>query len=275
MVLNRMMFVLFAAVIVFPGGAVIQAQDQAPLIVWADYDLWLVEGATLTNLTQAGNISCSALSPDGTQIAYRYWAPGMILRGDGMRPANIAVLNLTTFEITTIAVQPESASFGVEGVPDDAILRSGPTWSPDGTRLAWGELHTPSFAPETNRLVIYDFNRGTTDVLATHLPETVQAGASAFEPTWGNGGLVIIVHEYDFDNDDSITRFYIYRDEDGRLLSSIPLSDNDYQHFRLFRWVDSGGTDEIAVQYAPYDNWDLVTPNTGNLHPALAVVGGT
>ena len=271
MVLKRIIFVLLAAVFVFPGGAVTQAQDQPRLIVWADDELWLVEGTTLTNLTHTGDICCAALSPDGTQIAYRYWAPGMRIRGDGTLPANIAVLNLMTFEITTIAAQPDGASFGMEGVPDDAILRSGPTWSPDGTRLAWGELHTPSFAPETDRLVIYDFNRGTTDVLVTHLPETVQAGASAFEPTWGNGGLVIIVYEYDLDNDDSITRLYIYSDEDGRLLSSIPFSGNDYQHFRLFLWVHGGGTDEIAVQYVQRGNWGLITPDTGRLHPALAV----
>ncbi len=278
MKLKRIVSVLLAALLVLPGAAVSQAQEQPPLIILADNDLWTVDGTSLTNVTHDGHIQGAALSPDGTRIAYRNWSPISVeavervgAPGGGSPPSDITVLNLTTLAITPIAIQPADASFLVDGVPDNAILRSAPTWSPDGTRLAWGELHYPSFAPETNRLVIYDFNRGDTEVLVTNLPDQYEAGPSPGEATWGSSGLAAIGIEYDFSINDWFTSIQVYSDQDGSLLSSTRLPESDVQRFSRYLWVHSSELDEIAVQYTPAGNWDLINPLTGNLHPALAV----
>jgi len=130
------------------------AQDNLPLIILANYDLWAFDGTALTNLTYNGHITEAALSPDGTKIAYTAWSPISVDAfertggiGGGPLPADVLVLNLTTLEITTIAIQPADASLFTDGVEDSALLRSALTWSPDGSQLAWGEVHYPSDKP--------------------------------------------------------------------------------------------------------------------------------
>lgn len=251
-------FGVFAALFVLIGTGVSRAQNQQPPVILMNGDLWIVDGTILTNVTNDGNICCAELSPDGTKIAYKGGPQIVVQRGS----LDVMVLNLTTLEITPIAIQP------ADGGPDNAILRSGPTWSPDGTRLAWGELHYPSFAPETNRLVIYDFNRGDTQVLVTQLPDSSLAGPSPSTPTWGGSGLAAVSFEYDAD---WVTSIQVYSDQDGSLLSSTRIPENDAQRFSNYRWVHGSGLDEIAVQYNPAGNWILLNPLTGNLHPAYAV----
>ncbi len=173
---------LLAALMALPGAALLppaapsHAQGEQPLVILMNYDLWTYDGTALTNVTNDGHITEAALSPDGTKIAYVNWSPLSVDAwertggfGGGPLPADITVLDISTLTITTVATQPADASFFVENVADSAWLRSVPTWSPDGTRLAWGEVHYPSLARETNRVMIFDFNQGTTEVLGEQL----------------------------------------------------------------------------------------------------------
>ena len=50
-------------------------------------------------------------------------------------PGDIDLLDLATGTVTQIAGQPADASLFVEGVADNATIRSTPVWSPDGITL--------------------------------------------------------------------------------------------------------------------------------------------
>ncbi len=180
------------------------------------------------------------------------------------------MLNLTTLEITTIAIQPADASLFVDGVEDSALLRSTLTWSPDGSQLAWGEVHYPSYATETNRLVVFDFGQGDTTVLVTNLPD--QAGVpQPVAPEWGSSGLAFASYEFDPDTATFSMNMLVYSAQDGSLISSTPIPDSETQFLGDYLWVSSSGKEEIAVQYKPDGNWELLDPLTGTLHPALSV----
>lgn len=270
------LLVLLMAGSLLPGAA--HAQGLQPVVVLSDWDLWLVDGTSLTNLTRSGHVMEAALSPDGTRIAYVVWSPISVEAversgglGGGPLPADVAVLDLATLQSTIIAVQPADASFITENVPDSALLRSGVTWSPDGTRVAWGEVHYPSFAPETNRLVIFDLNRHETTVLVTHLPE--QAGVpSPVNPRWGGAGIAAASYEYDPATSTFYARILVYSDQDGHLLSATRTSEDEESRFNDFLWVNGGGKDWILIQYSPSRSMfgELLDPLTGAVSLALA-----
>ena len=56
---------VFAALFVLIGTGISRAQNQQPPVILMNGDLWIVDGTTLTNVTNDGNICCAELSPDG------------------------------------------------------------------------------------------------------------------------------------------------------------------------------------------------------------------
>lgn len=264
-----LVLVLSVAFFIPPGAS--QGQATAPLILLADNDLWLVEGTTITGLTSGRHIYGAALSPDGTRIAYNTHSQISIEAvertgglGGGPLPADIMILDVGSLESTAAALQPDNVSFFVEGVPDSAILRSAPTWSPDGMYLAWGEVHYPSFAAETNRIVVYNLSQGTSEILVTNLPE--QAGVPMpVAPQWGGGGIAIVSYEFDTTNTTFGSRIMVYNDQSGSLISATPISEDDTEQFGSFMWVASNGQSYIAVEIGRGPIWKLLDPQTGVL----------
>jgi len=272
------LIILLAALLAHPGLS--QAQNNfTPIILLLNSDLWSYDGETLQNITNDGHITDAVLSPDGTQIAYVTLSPISVEAvehtggiGGGPLPSDIKVMDRHTFEILTIAEQPADASFFVDGVPDNAILRSLPAWSANCTRLAWGEIHYPSFAPETNRLVMYDFTEGSTVVWVTQLPEQAGAGPRPVTPTWGRSQIAVASYEFDPVTSTFFTEMLVYDDQDARLISSTRLFETDSRIFSSYVWViDSNGQDQIAVETMPSGTWELMDPLTGRTHAALGV----
>ena len=174
--------VVLLLLLILPSVLVVHAQ-QAPLVFLIDQDLWTwVSGDTaLMPLTNNAYVRDVALSPDGTRLAALVLSPVTIdavqrVGGfSGYWPVDIVIIKISTGAITTVAPQPDDARlFAADGSPDNAWLRGLPAWSPDGTKLVWTEMHYPTFAPEENRLVIYDTATATAVVLEDSTGASVQ-----------------------------------------------------------------------------------------------------
>ncbi len=146
--LKRAIIILLALVSI--GGAIPTGHaqpDDSPILILSDNVLWKWADDTLTPFTDQTHIWYAEMSPDGTQLAVQVLAPitieaknreGGYVATPG--PTDIWIIDIATGQQTLVAEQPPDASYYAgEDVPDKAIFRSSPTWSPDGTHLAWAE----------------------------------------------------------------------------------------------------------------------------------------
>lgn len=190
----------FAALLALVCFASAAAQtDSRAIYLWVRGDLLRVDPAALVSqrVTDSGAISAPALAPDETRIAYRQasaiglealdrvTAQGEIADID--LPTDIVVYDTRTGDRVTIATQPDDAALFVEGVPDRAVVRSAPAWSPDGMRLAWTEFDWGVNVP---RLVVYDLLSSTTSIPLGVIDTDITQGQSP-GVRWG-GDLFII-----------------------------------------------------------------------------------
>ena len=143
---------LLALFALWPAAA--QSVPGGPLVLWIAGDLYAADPGTPTlpprPLTQMGVISGPTLSPAGNWVAFKAAAPvGLAaldrIQTDGLiaaydLPADLYLLDPRSGSLALVASQPANASLLAEGVPDNATVRSAPSWSPDGTRLAWMEF---------------------------------------------------------------------------------------------------------------------------------------
>lgn len=163
----RLVFFLFAILICEASPALrAQSEAPAPLILNFSGDLWrwTKPGVKPEQLTKSGFISQPVVSPEGTRLAYvsaSDLAAKVLQREPKAQFArwqtDLWVMDAAAGQSTRIADQSADASFGVNAVPDQGIMRARPAWSPDGMLLAWGELLLPDL---TDQLVIYDLAAG-------------------------------------------------------------------------------------------------------------------
>ncbi|HLU10966.1 MAG TPA: hypothetical protein VK003_14945, partial [Oceanobacillus sp.] len=226
---------IFALLLIVLATSSALAQANAPLILWVRGDLYAVSDLTTSpvQLTENGTISGPTLSPDGNMIAYkaaasiglqaldRVQATGFIAEFD--LPGDIYMLNVAAQQTVLVAGQPADASLFVEGVPDNAIVRSGPAWSPDNAMLAWTEL---DFGEDSTRLITFDFATRTQSTIADDLPVEVVVG-TAPDVRWGAGGIAII---------GDASELLIY-DTDGTLLSTPQLTPQEDENPQEYAWI--------------------------------------
>jgi hypothetical protein len=271
--------IVLLLVLVLPAVFVAHAQQQPPFVFLINQDLWTWASgdSALTPLTSNAYVQEVALSPDGTRLAVLVLSPVTIdavqrVGGfSGYWPMDIAIVKIGTGAITTVAAQPADARlFAADGSPDNAWLRGLPAWSPDGTKLAWTEMHYPSFAPEQNRLVIYDTASGTAQPIVTGLPEPAGAGPPPIGVIWSDAGIALWVPNFDATNSTFPTDFFIYS-PDGTLLSQTRIPDDSSKIVTEYDWITTPQGAQLGLLYGD-GTWELVDPHTGTRQPAAAPV---
>ncbi|MBN1965441.1 MAG: SH3 domain-containing protein [Anaerolineae bacterium] len=247
------------------------AQPAAPIVLLADNDLWLWSegGRALVPLTQDAHVLGVALSPDGRYLAYMAHAPLTIDAlartggiGGGMLPSDIWVVDLASLQFTPVAVQPPDASFFTDGVEDNALLRSIPTWSPDGTEIGWAEVHYPSFSRESDRLMAYNVTTGATRQIVSGLPEAAGVPGPA-QVLWGGGGLAVLNYAYDQATNLFYNEILVYS-IDGTRRAQTRVGDDISSPVVDYLWIEQAGQAYVGMYYAD-GSWKLVHPQTGSL----------
>ena len=249
------------------------AQSNTPLIILSNGSFWAWDETTnaLRPLTPGGSHFTPVLSPDGRRIAYTAY-PDMVVSaleqsggiGGGPLPKDIWVLDIADGVNLPIAQQPADASFFVTGVPDKAMIRSRPAWSPDGTWLAWTEASYPEW---NIQLTLYNLQTADVRTIVTGLPQ--QGGVpDVLDVMWADSGLVLHSATYEPEADTWQNAFLVY-DAAGTLLNEIPLAVDTDRFTVFYTLVKVAGRDMVGVLYNSGD-WDVIDLQTGLISPAPA-----
>lgn len=279
-VIRLPLFLILAVLLVaIPLAA---AQDETdPLYLWSAGDLYSVADPTVApvRLTEDGAISgpvgysrwiaYKTASHLGREALDRVQVAGLIADFD--LPADIALYNTINGTSQTIAAQPEGASLLVPGQPDRAIMRSAPSWAPNGSALAWIEIDYPT---PTAYLTRYDIDSAATMRIASFSVPTLIPPPVL----WGRGGIAV-----DLSADASSDQFHmIYNPADGALIAGVGVATVPGDSVRVTRWVQDVINDRplFGMLYES-GGWTLIDPATNtpipytNLPVLKASAGGS
>ncbi len=260
---------------IFLHPAYSQSSDVAPLIALIGGDFWKYADGTWSQMTQSGYHQTPLLAPDGTQIAYRTVAPEAITalesgQGTSGFPAtNIHLLNLVTGEEQAIATQPDNISLA----DGRYILRSEPSWSLDGTQIAWTDLAYPT---GTDSLVVYDLATVTPISFPLALPPRYGIQGAA-EIRWGDVSIAVWVTGFDAITGGVNEIFTVYT-PDGQVLTTANLPFSETGYILDFFWIEHQGNQNLGVLYSSGEFY-LVDPRLNTfaqyLNPPTFFASGT
>lgn len=276
----RRSFVLISTLllaILIPLSSTAQNTNDVDLITYFEGDLWSynAQANTIQQITSWGFNSGPALSPQGTQIAYVSTALQAVQtarRGNfvGFIGRDIYIMDVITKQATRINDQSGATA-------EEGIMRSMPSWSPDGTRLTWVQFQV-GFSPS---LQIYDLRTEVTSTLDNDVNIGFQDGGEIFlsSPNWDRGGIARI-----FGTISAVTNNFTYileiTDPNTGIKISHDLGSNDdyTRQYYDFVWVHYQGQRFIAL--FSYQQWGLLNPLTGEVTilpspPRLRRVGMT
>jgi hypothetical protein len=250
--------------------AAAQPATGAPLTLWIAGDLYAADPGTPSlpprPLTQMGVISGPSLSPAGDWIAFKAAAPvGLAalerIQTDGLiaaydLPADLYLIDPRSGNMALMAGQPASPSLLVEGVPDNATVRSAPVWSPDGARLAWMEF---PFGATEARLVQYDLAQRL--IAETGITAPVVEGRAP-SVIWGPGGIAL-----NLGLSASGDQEFRLISADGSALSTVTLRPTFNETVLIEDWVQAGDRSLFGVLLSS-GWWTLFDPATGQQLPA-------
>jgi hypothetical protein len=259
--LKRAIIILFLLVSILPT---VHAQsDEAPIFILSAHVLWTWADNSFTPVT---DIWDAEMSPDGTQLAVTVRSPITIeaMNREGLYvatpgPTDIRIIDIATGQQTLIAEQPPDASYYAgENIPNKAILRSDPQWSPDGTHLAWTEADTD--LPDS-RLVVADLSAQTQRTIVAQLPDNCAEMDSPDDVKWGPGGLAIELYTCNVGEFPG-WRIQLY-DITGALLQEFAYANDDRNQMMGCAWVTYQSQDYLGVFFYG-DQWDMLDPRTGD-----------
>lgn len=251
-------------------GTITHAQQAAstPIIFWLNNDLWAFrEGAKeLEQLTEFGNVDHPVISPDATRIAFTAYSPLTLDAlaqagsfGTGAAPNDMWVLNIASGRLTKIAEQRADAAFSPENGFVNARARSKPTWSPNGTQLAWGEIRYPT---DLLTLVRYDFHTGERINIVEQLPK--QHGVpTPLEISWGKNGLLLWSITWDSEKSREVHQALVFT-AGGNLDRSITLYTPGEVFPIAVNWIAHKSDEYIGVLDNNQYKWWLYDSSTGS-----------
>lgn len=216
-----------------------QAQiTPSPLLMKMAGDLfaWKVGDETPTRLTYRGDVGPAVVSPDGSRAVFQTNAGSQTYR-------EIWQVDLNTFETIPLI---ELAETGVEAE------RVSPTWSPDGSQIAFLEL-TPA---GEQRLVVYTLGTDTYQVIVSALPSP----NTVFDmwAVWSEQGIAVVYSLPDSGGHE--VRIY---QPDGTLVSSATFSEAEIKSLFTVIWV-STPDGPIMLDLIHDGGSALVDPATGD-----------
>lgn len=247
------------------GGTVAQSAER-PIYSYRNGDIWKYDltSETATKLTNWGYNGGPILSPDGGKIAYlsvssdfkSQFEAGATSQTGGTAPANIWIMDVATESFTLIADQTGAGAAG--------ILRSLPSWSPDGRQLAWLQLDPNTQALEDGQLRLHNFDNGITSTLAAGVDLGFQ-GDDIRMPSlrWGGGGIARLHFDYPSGAENPFLHIQFFNPVNGAsTLYDLGLNESRDNTVRDFIWVDHLGRSLMALQIKDY--WDLIDPQDGS-----------
>lgn len=232
--------------------------------------LYQLNNGTFTRVSEEA-ICGSTLSPDGAWLVFLSPAPFFettAARYDYLLGSarDITLLNLTDGTRRVVAVQPDDITIDVSaGVLRNAITRTVPEWSRDGSAIVWTEQHYPD--GDVRRLMMYDLATETTTVLDPALPAV---GSSVdglpYDFEWGNGGIAVAVSEGDDQNQPALR---LYTPTDGLTMTILLPSEPSNWGFGVrVQWVLDADADTPTEWVLAQDLSGYVygvEPTTGDL----------
>lgn len=226
---------------------------NAPLVMTIGRDVWVWHNGDTapTRITTSGDNSPAVISPDGTKAIFRT-TTGQFAGGFSTY-RDIWLLDLTTDGIRPL-IEGDVTS------PGNDIVRLSPTWSPDGTQVAWLEMTDPGFE---HQLVIYNLN----DASFTVVPSDLSYPNDVFSAwaVWGNSGIAVV---YTLLNYEVEARVY---GPDGNLILNTNLGDMGTP-FNVI-WVNDAEQDKVALFSSSVDTEGLllIDPITGETSSVTTV----
>lgn len=221
-------------------------------------DLWLVDraGAEPRLFLYCGADRCSApvWSPDGSQVAYSR-APAGLTPSEPIGPPRIWLLDASNGD--TVRLHADNQKIG-----------NSPSWSPDGSRLAY-------YDGVEGRMVVVDMESGD----ETYLP-TLSGLVGSWSPDGGqmlyfdieslDGRTVSVIYRADFEIQDVLPLFDPFP-QDGQYSTPVWSPDGAWVAFRV-KGVDGevGAGDQIWVTPPDGRYAMVITDDENYLHTDLS-----
>lgn len=192
---SRLIMLLTALIFLFFGATTSAQSTEPPIVAFIDGDIWTYspQSEAWKQHTDFGHFYPPVLAPDGSQIAFRGLTPdyaefldsGAVI-GDAPPKTELWVMNLPDGE-------PERITWQDENNPDTStlVMQSTPDFAPDGSLIAWTELHVSE--SWFYRLAVYDRSSGAITSSSIEFPEPFGGYPSAPDIRFRDNDAVAIV----------------------------------------------------------------------------------